>query len=91
MIVTKPSREINPHFEKIGRRTRLTGYIATLTDGVDVLFSREYSNYHDAEVALDQAMYDLLTTEVETISPLTRWRQQGAAEADRIAKQTRTD
>lgn len=55
------TKDITPSYETIGKRRRLTGYIGEIRDGAIVLHSQEYSTYHQAEVALDAIVYDLLT------------------------------
>jgi len=52
-------REINPHFEQVGKRRKLTGYDGMLFDGDELIHCREYSSYHEAEVKLDALSTEL--------------------------------
>lgn len=52
---------ITPVYEVTGRRKKLTGFIGELYDGQILLHSQEYSTNSQAERALDQIVFDLLT------------------------------
>ena len=54
-------KNITPAFETIGKRRKLTGYLAELYDGQMLIHSQEYSTAGQAEQALDALVYELLT------------------------------
>ena len=54
------TKTITPAYHVIGRRKKLTGYIGQLHNGETVIHSKEYSTYHEAEVALDALVFELL-------------------------------
>ncbi len=47
---------------KHGTRSKLTGYLGELHDGEMLLHSMEYGTYHEAEVILDQLMFELMSS-----------------------------
>ena len=55
------TKTITPAFETRGKRRKLVGYIGELRDGALLIHAQEYSTNHDAEVALDSLMFDILT------------------------------
>lgn len=54
------TKSISPAFTKVGKRKKLTGYLGQLYDGNQLIHSMEYSTNHDAEVALDALVFDLM-------------------------------
>ena len=63
-------KQINPAFEikKNGKRGKLIGYLGQLFDDKTMIHDKEYSSYHQAEVALDALLYDLLSRTPEPAS-----------------------
>lgn len=55
------TKNIEMQFERVGKRTRLTGFIGELRDGEILLHSQQYSTNSQAEQALDRIVYELLT------------------------------
>ncbi len=55
------TKNIEMQFEKVGKRTKLVGYIGELRDGETLIHSAVYSTYSEAEIALDALAYELLT------------------------------
>lgn len=55
------TKTINPAYETIGSRKKLTGYLAELYDGNILLYSCEYDTNSQAEKVLDELIFDLLT------------------------------
>lgn len=54
-------KTITPAFEQIGKRKRLSGYLAELHDGNILLYSCEYDTNSQAEKVLDALVFELLT------------------------------
>ena len=54
-------KAINPAFEIIGKRRKMAGYLGELFDGEECIHSKIYGNHHEAEVALDQVVFDLMS------------------------------
>jgi hypothetical protein len=70
MTITQYRREISPAYETIGKRRRLAGYEATLIDADGtIIHCQDYPTHHDAEVALDQRVYDLLNDQ-SSVAPV---------------------
>lgn len=55
------TKTITPAFEQIGKRKRLTGYLAELHDGNILLYSCEFDTNSQAEKVLDGLVFELLT------------------------------